>query len=135
MLTIGCTFDEELGPGGVDPLGDVTISDGHSQIRIENTYLDSWLAALIDALQRLPSTPHVSVETEEPKPMQIDVAPDGSVPLTYNGQKVVARDRKELEFAVRSAANAFLEGLKNCSDASQNRILDPIRRFSVTTEN
>jgi hypothetical protein len=135
MLTIRYTFDKEFGPGGMDPLSKIIIEDERSQITIENTYLDSWLAALIDTLPRLPTTGHIRVETEEPKPMEIEMAADGSVTMSYQDQRVVAKSRKELELALRSAVSAFLAELEACPDASQNRLLEPIRRFWATTEN
>jgi hypothetical protein len=135
VLTIECSFDEEFGPVGMDPLGKIAIADEHSQILIENTYLDSWLAALIDTLHRLSTIGRVSLETEERDSMEIEAAPDGNIAISYRDQKLTAKSRRELELALRSAVNAFLEEIKLCPDVSQNRIIDPIRRFWATTEN
>ncbi len=136
MLSIKCTFDEELGPCGMDPLGRLVISDGHSEIVIDETYLDTWLAGLIGALDTLRSSDHVSVQAEEPKPIEIVVAePSRHLIISYDQQRVVASGLKELEFALRVAVTLFLESLRDDPEASQNRDIDPIRRFHTTTHN
>ena len=119
----------------MDPLGRLVISDGRAQIVIECTYLDSWLAALIEALHRLPTMRHVRTETEEPKPIQIDMTADGTLVISYEDQRVVAKGLKELELALRAAVGLFFEGIRDTPDISQNRLLDPIRKFWVTTPN
>jgi hypothetical protein len=136
VLTINCIFDEEFEPGGMDPLGKLVISDGQSRIVVEPTYLDSWLASFIDALNRLRTADHVSVEiSEEPKPIQIDAAADGHLTISYKDQKTFAEGPREIELALRAAVNSFLDVIKNSPEASQNRFIDPIRRFWATTQN
>jgi len=136
VLTISCIFDEDFEPGGMDPLGKLVISDGESRIVVEPTYLDSWLASFIGALSRPRTTDHVSVEiSEEPKPIQIDVTEDGHLAISYKDQKTFAKGPKEIEVALRAAVHSFLDVLKNSPEASQNRFIDPIRRFSATTQN
>jgi hypothetical protein len=136
VLKINCIFDEECGPGGMDPLGKLVISDGRSRIVIEPTYLDSWLASFIEALNRLRTTNHVNVEiSEELKPVRIDVTADGHLAISYKDQQTVADGPKEFELALREAVNSFLDVLKNSPEASQNRFIDPIRRFWATNQN
>jgi hypothetical protein len=135
VLKIKSSFDEELGPGGMDPLGRFVISDEKSTISIDTTYLDSWFSALIDALQRLRTRNHVTVETEEPNTLEIEKAPDGGITFSYQGQSVAAKNTREAELALRAAVSPFLDALKSCPDAAENRLLDPIRRFWATTEN
>jgi hypothetical protein len=135
-LTIQCIFDEEVGPSGMDPLGRLVIADGQSEVVVEPTYFDSWLAALIDALPRLSSSRHVSVAIpEEPKPLEIDVSSNGHLVISYKDQKTVAQGKKEFESALRLAVSSFLDVLKNSPEASRNRGIDPIRRFWATTQN
>ena len=139
MLTITCTFDPEfagmLGEG-IDPLGEIVISDGNSEIRISDTYLDSWLAALIDGLHQLNTKSHVRLEAlEEPEPTYVDVYQDGSLGISYKDKRVVVRGRAELERALRVAAQRFLSEIKDAPDAALNRLIDPIRTFSLTTKN
>ena len=138
MLTITCTFDPEFAemPGvGIDPLGEIVISGGNSEIRINDTYLDSWLAGLIDALHQLSTKTSMRVETEEPEPLYIDAYPDGRLSISYKDKRVVARGRADLERALRVAAHCFLSEIRDEPDAARNRLIDPIRTFSLTTEN
>jgi hypothetical protein len=120
----------------MDPLGRLVIADGQSEVVVEPTYFDSWLAALIDALPRLSSSRHVSVAIpEEPKPLEIDVSSNGHLVISYKEQKTVAQGKKEFESALRLAVSSFLDVLKNSPEASRNRGIDPIRRFWATTQN
>jgi hypothetical protein len=139
MLTITCTFDPEFAemPGvGMDPLGEIVISGGDSEIRINNTYLDSWLTVLIDGLHQLNTKSHVRVETaEEPEPLYVDLCPDRSLGISYKDKQVVAQGRAELERALRVAAHRFLTEIRDAPDAARNRLIDPIRTFCLTTKN
>ena len=138
MLNIVCTFDREFVgiPGaGVDPLGEIVISDGDSEIRIANTYLDSWLAGLIDGLRQLEANKHARIETEEPEPIVMEWGPDRRVVISHRNERVFARGPREIELALRAAVHLFLTELKNTPDASRNRLIDPIRAFWVTTQN
>jgi hypothetical protein len=136
VLTINCIFDQESEPDGMDPLGDLVISDGLSRIVIETTYLDCWLASSIEAINGLRLRKHVSVEIEEePHPIEIDASADGHLTISYEKQKIAAEGPKELELALRVAVKSFLDALKNSPEASQNRFIDPIRRFWLTTKN
>jgi hypothetical protein len=139
MLTIACTFDEELGPGGMDPLGNITISDGQSQINIEETYLDSWLVALIESIDQLGSRSGCNLKTEERDPMEIHLAFGGRIEISYKDRTVRAEGVRELEIAVRAACVDFFQTLETSDkarrEASCNRSLDPIRRFLLTTRN
>jgi len=120
---------------GIDPLGEIVISGGNSEIRIKDTYLDSWLAGLIDALHQLSAKASMRVETEEPEPLYIDAYPDGRLSISYKNKRVVARGRAELERALRVAAYRFLSEIRDEPDAARNRLIEPIRTFSLTTKN
>jgi hypothetical protein len=134
MLTISCIFDEDFEPGGMDPLGKFVISDGQSRIVVEPTYLDSWLASFVGVLPRLSRTDHTSAEiSEEPYPVQIDATKDGRLAISYKDQKTFAKGAREIEIALRAAVNSFLDVLKDSPETSQNRFIDPIRRFWATS--
>ncbi|MFZ0038202.1 MAG: hypothetical protein WAK91_12310 [Candidatus Acidiferrales bacterium] len=136
MLTINCIFDEESEPDGMDPLGNLVLSDGLSRIVFETTYLDSWLASLIEAVSELRTRSQVGVEIEEePHAIEIDATADGHLTISYEKQKIAAEGSKELELALRAAVTPFLDILTNSPEASQNRFIDSIRRFWVTTKN
>lgn len=135
LLQIRCIFDPESGRSGIDPFGTLAISVGPSAIRIEPTYLDSWLVALAHALLRLQSTNQVSVEvSEEPKPLRINISKIGHVVFTYGGNEVTAASREEFKNALTIAARSFLNELKDAPDVWQNRFMAPIRRFVADTD-
>lgn len=135
MLRIDYTFDRELGPDGTDPLGDLVISDGRSEITITETYLDSWLAGFVEAISRLGANHHARVETEEREHMEFDLAADGHLAITFKDQTVIAAGVRELETAVRAAVNSFLNTLNSYPDAWKNRDINAIRRFGAATPN
>jgi hypothetical protein len=135
-FTIECIFDQESGIDGMDPLGKLAVSDGSSEISIDPTFFDSWLAALVEVLPRLRTTNHVVVEIpEEPKSLAIEVASDGRLILSYDGQLAVASAYKEFEFALRVAVSKFLDTLNNSPESFQNQGIEPIRRFFATNPN
>lgn len=135
MLRINYSFDRELGPDGMDSLGDLSISDGRSEITITETYLDSWLAGFVEAISRLNTNRHAAVETEEPDLIELDLAADGHLAISFRGQTVIATGTREFESAVRAAVNSFLEVLNKYPDAWKNRDVNAIRRFWAATEN
>lgn len=135
MLRIDYTFDRELGPDGTDPLGDLVISDGRSEITITETYLDSWLAGFVEAISRLGANHHARVETEEREHMEFDLAADGHLAITFKDQTVIAAGVRELETAVRATVNSFLNTLNSYPDAWKNRDINAIRRFGAATPN
>ena len=57
--------DEEIDPN--DPLGDIRITDNHTLLSVESTYLDSWFDVLIDGYKSLKNQKKVALEIiEEP---------------------------------------------------------------------
>lgn len=133
---IRCDFDPESGRSGIDPLGKLVISDGQSEILIAPTFFDSWLAALIDALERLRSSDHANVEvSEEAEPILVEVSTDGHLVFSHKDRKVIAEGPKEFENALFQAAKSFLDELQDSPDVWRNRFIDPIRRFVMTSRN
>jgi hypothetical protein len=136
MLTIDCIPDLEEGPDAIDPLGTLRISDGQSAIVVKTTYLDSWLAALIEAVDRARSVDHFAVEiSEEPSGLHLDRTPNGTVFISRDGNKVIAENWLALERSVRTAASAFLKTVGGWPSAGKNEFLKPIRRFVGITPN
>jgi hypothetical protein len=136
MLTIKITFEEETGHDAIDPLGDLTISDGISTIAIRTTYLDSWLAALISGYNQSRNENHVNVEvSEEPQQISINVLPSGLLSISYENQTLTPQPPQELKFALRGAAQYLLEALDTLPTSWRNTFLDPIREFISTESN
>jgi hypothetical protein len=136
VLTIDCIFDKELGPDGLDPLGSLVISDGNSEFRIDDTYLDSWLVALIEGLHSLPALKQIGiVAPEEKKRIEVKIAGGGKIALSYGGTTVVAGGRGEFDRAVRLAAAKFLIGVDSVAAEPRNTDIAFVRRFAGSTQN
>ena len=136
MLTIDCIFDEESGLDAADPLGILMISDGQSELRIHNTFLDSWLIALIDALHSLHALKQFLIEVpEEQKSIGLKVFDDGKIEMSYGGKTIVAGERSEFDRALRLAARKFLVGVDSVAAEPRNTDIAAIRRFAATTQN
>jgi hypothetical protein len=135
MLTIDYIFDE-LGRDAIDPLGKLVISDGENAIAVDLTYLDSWLASLIDALARITTNHHVVIRVdEEPKAIDLTKGTDGRLTFKYDTATVVAKGVNEMERALRIAANQFVKSVVDLPDAAKNRSITAVRRFVATNQN
>jgi hypothetical protein len=133
MIDIKLTLDKEIGPDGMDPLGDIAISDGSSTIVERTTYLDSWLAALIEGYNQTKSTNYVTVEVaEERAPIQIEVMSNELLIFSYASQALIPQTPEALETALKKAAKSFLEMIGSWPNARRNTFLDPIREFIST---
>jgi hypothetical protein len=133
MIDIKLTFEEDTGLDGVDPVGDITISDGSSSIVLDMTYLDSWLTALIAGYKRVRGANHVAVEVaEEPAALHIDVTPKGLLSISYENQTLIPQSPEALEVALKNASKFLLDALDTLPDSPRNSFLDPIREFIST---
>jgi hypothetical protein len=135
MFTLKVNFEKETGLDAIDPLGDLTISDGVSTITVKTTYLDSWLAALVAGYNQAREANHVTVEVpEEPQPLLIDVTPEGLLSISYENQTLIPQAPKELKAALRRAAQTLLSAVDTLPDSQRNTFLDPIREFISTAD-
>jgi hypothetical protein len=130
MLNINIDFEKETGLDAIDPLGDLTISDGISTIAIKATFLDSWLAALISGYNQSRDASRVTVEiSEEPQSLLIEVTPAGLLSISCENQKLLPQPPQDLKDALRDAAKTLLKALGSLPDSQRNTFLDPIREF------
>lgn len=131
MFSISCSFDEESGVDIADPFGDIRFTDGRSTIIISNTYLDSWLEALINALKGIQSGAGFTVAIpEEPQPLHIDVNSDGVIALRSGSEGVVAENARTFEHALLVACQSFVTRLSSHDEAVRNPAISAIMRFS-----
>lgn len=130
MLSVEVNFEEESGRDAIDPLGEIRISDGHSAITIEMTYLDCWLAALIDAYDQTLVAKQVIVDSGvEPRPIQIDVSSDGLLSISYDDVILTPQPREAFKRELRKVSQSFLEAIVGLPGYSRNTTLDPIKKF------
>ena len=129
-MTIKLNLDEEYGLDEIDVLGDLKISDGHSTIVVRTTFLDSWLAELINATDGLSKAGYIDVAVpEEPVPMRIELSTDKRVTLSREGQIVVADSISDFNAALKDAAKSLLDAVGELPRSHQNEILDSIREY------
>jgi hypothetical protein len=130
LIDIKLNLDKEFGPDGMDPLGDIAISDGTSTIVERTTYLDSRLAALIEGYDQTKSTNCVTVEIAEVRaPFRIEVMSDGLLIFSYAGHALIPETPETIETGLMKAARSFLEMIGSWPNAGRNTFLDPIREF------
>ena len=136
MVDIKLTFEAETGLDGMDPLGDISISDGSSTIAERTTCLDWWLAALIEGYTQTRVSSHVSVDIRcERAPLHIEVTSNGLLLISYENKALSPQPPKDFEVALKKASRSFLEAIGNLPNAARNTSLDPIREFISTGSN
>ncbi|MGH9967447.1 MAG: hypothetical protein ACREBG_06390 [Pyrinomonadaceae bacterium] len=129
-MKIRIVLDEEDGIDSLDPSGEILISDGRSLISEKHTYLDSWLDALIEGLKEIQAGKRASIDlVEEADPLVFEPQ-NGGVRLTYGNTTVSVDSIEEFHRALRSATEDFLNRVNSAEEASENVLLDSIRRFS-----
>jgi len=137
MLNIKIDFDQESdGRDEIDPLGDLTISDGASTIFAGTVYLDSFLAGLISAYNQSGAAAHVAVEImEEPHLLLIETTPEGWLSISYENRKIAPQPRQDLKAALLVAARYLLRSLPGLPGSKRNSFINPIREFVAVQSN
>jgi hypothetical protein len=129
MLTVTFTFDQELGLDAIDPLGDLSISDGRSVITINTTFLDSWLVALIEAHDTR-NEDHMKVGVaEESFFLQIDVDSSGLLTIRDDKLSLSPHSRAAFYKALQTASESFLRAVGVLPGGHRNMLLEPIKKF------
>lgn len=136
MFAIKCSFEKDSGTDAVDPLGDIELADDHSTILISKTYLDSWLDAMVGAINqiRVGAGFQISVP-EEPEPLHLSIGTDERITIRFANKVVVANDRGEFEKALRDACTTFLRGVGSQDKSSRNPAIQRVRMFYESTAN
>jgi len=126
MINIKWTLDEEEGIDPIDPLGDITLTDGRTSFSVESTYLDSWFSAFITGIKAVKSGHRATVEVaEEPDALIFEPWESGMIVSYQNSALQVKQIEEFLEIFINSAHN-FLSQLDNCD---RNPLLNLIRDF------
>jgi hypothetical protein len=130
MLEISYRFDPEYDLSARDPVADLTISDGHAQLFVKSTYLDTWFAALTDACGRLSTVKQVRRIMDEPgDPLTIEALPAGDVRISFGSQTVRVETLQELATAVKEATESFLNSIKILPDFDENDFPNLLRKY------
>lgn len=112
-------------------LGHIAITNDSGIIRAKNTYIDSWLDALIRGLREIQEGSHCAIDLiDEPDPLVFDIS-GKELFISYRGATVSAGSVQSFTQALRSAASLFLETV--CEDAGEtgNELLKEIRDFAL----
>lgn len=90
-------------------LGQIAITDGVQTIREKNTYIDSWLDALIRGLQAIGDRSHCVIDlVDEPGPLVFDLS-EGGLSISYGKATVNVGTVESFTAGLRSAATLLLE--------------------------
>lgn len=110
-------------------VGDMTLSDAQTSLGERDTYIDSWLAALIVGLQALQTGQSIHVDIpEESAPLVF--APVGKgVQISYRTMVLNVGSVEELQRAVYIAAQALLQQLAAVEGWEGNPLISGIRDF------
>jgi hypothetical protein len=119
--------DEALDPDAL--LGHIALTNGSSTIKAENTYIDSWIHALIQGLRTIRSESHCVVDLiDEPDPLVFDVS-DGDILLSYGNATLNAGSIENFTITLKSAASLLLDLVREEAKEITNQMLEDIQIF------
>jgi len=122
-------LDEEVPLDQENLLGDITLSNGHTVLQERQTYIDSWLDALITGLQAVQAGKAMRVDIlEEPDALVFEPVEKG-VRLSYRALALDVESVEALHDALLLAATAFLQKLTGVEGWERNAVLHSIRDF------
>ncbi|HBB35192.1 MAG TPA: hypothetical protein DDZ80_03500 [Cyanobacteria bacterium UBA8803] len=128
-MKIEWTLYEEEGIDPIDPVGDITVTNGQTTIQVEATYLDSWFDALITGIKGVQTGSKVTVEiVEEPDLLRFEPS-NGGVKISYKNTAIVVSRIDEFIQALKLAAKDFLLRLDQIKGCECNNLLNLIRDF------
>jgi hypothetical protein len=126
ILIILCREGEVLDPENL--LGHIAITDKVQKIREKNTYIDSWLDALIRGLQAIGEKSHCVIDlVDEPDPLVFDLS-EGCLSISYGKATVDVGTVESFTAGLRSAAALLLEIVQEDVSAS-NELMKNIHKF------
>ncbi|MEQ9672238.1 hypothetical protein [Coleofasciculus sp. G2-EDA-02] len=112
-MKIEWKLDEEGGIDPIDPVGDISISDGERTIQEEATYLDSWFDALIAVGKAMKLGNNLAVEiAEEPYSLKLKLVSSGAE-ISYKNKTILVNKVDEFIEIIRQSATCFVLKLNN----------------------
>lgn len=128
-MKIAWRLDEEMPLDPESLLGDIILSDEDTVLQEQQTYIDSWLDALITGLQAVQVGKAIRVEIpEEPDPLVFEPAERG-VRLSYRATAIEVKSVEALHNALLLTASAFLQKLARVKGWERNTLLHNIWDF------
>jgi hypothetical protein len=118
---------EALAPNNL--LGDITLSDAQTHLEERDTYIDSWLVALITGLHAVQAGQSISVDIpEEPAPLAFIPVGKG-VHIAYRTRVLKVESLEELRRAVCLAAEVLLRQVAAVQGGESNPPINSIQDF------
>ena len=109
-------LDTEEGIDVFDPLGDLKIYGDEGKLIEENTYLDAFFEALVEASKSIEVGRSIIVDpVVEPDNIEFNCKKD-ALEIIYGQQKTVVHDRKQFVEDVRQAVRELLRMLDEQSE-------------------
>ena len=122
-------LDEEMPLDPESLLGDIILSNGDTVLQEQQTYIDSWLDALITGLQAVQVGKAIRVEIlEEPDSLVFEPVERG-VRLSYRAMAIEVESVEAFHGALLLTATAFLQNLAGVKGWERNTLLHGIRNF------
>ena len=128
-MKIAWRLDEEMPLDPENLLGDITLSNGPTVLQERQTYIDSWLDALITGLQAVQVGKAIQVDIlEEPDPLVFEPVEKG-VRLSYRAMAIEVESVEAFHGALLLTATAFLQNLAGVKGWERNALPHGIRDF------
>ena len=129
-MKIFFTLYEDEGIDPIDPVGDIILTDGQTDLLVESTYLDSWFETLIDGLEGLQSGKKSKLEiVEEPGSIIFEPLTSG-FKISYRGREIMIENLANLIEELTTATQEFISKLNLQGEVSnKNTILPKIQDF------
>lgn len=119
--------EEALDPDAL--LGHIVLTNGSSTIKAVNTYIDSWIHALIQGLNTIRSESHCVVDLiDEPDPLVFDIS-DGDILLSYGNATLNAGSIENFTITLESAASLLLDIVREETREITSKMLEDIQIF------
>ncbi len=129
-MKISFTLDQDDGIDPNDPIGDILITNDHTQLLIKSTYLDSWFDVLIDGYKSLQNRNKITLEIiEEPDAVTFETVLKG-FKINYGKQELFFSDLNNFYQSLLISAKEFLLQLEQSQENLANfPLLSKIRSF------
>ncbi len=128
-LEIETILDEELEIDPVDILGTIRFSNHAASFVEQDTFLDSWLYALINSLAAIESDQTTRIDLiDEPYPLEILQVGEGLI-IRYKSSEVTTADVKELREALIRTSRQLISQFPDPDGYGRNEMLLTIYDF------
>lgn len=129
-MKIYFTLYEDGGIDPIDPVGDIILTDGQTEIQVKATYLDSWFEVLINGLEGCQEGKKLQLEIPE-EPDSLTIRPFNSgFKLNCKNKEIIVENFANFRKEIVKTTQEFLVklNLTNIGN-SQNPVIQKIQEF------